>query len=128
MLDVPISLLDFAGAQTVIFRGPPGLDSVAIARAHVFIEQMPQEEQVFVVPDTSSDPRFDEHPLVVGPPFVRFFAGVRLYDAGREPFAVFCVMDTEPRIFRAREMQTFEGLALMATDIHTLSQLERQVR
>lgn len=126
LLDVPVSLVGLLATDTVIFRGAVGLQVDETSRPHAFFRHTLRHEGILLVPDASQDMRFYQESLVVTPPFVRFFAGIRLLSSDGTPFAGLCVMDTEPRIFRAREKRAFEGLAMIAADMHKLYLLERQ--
>ena len=55
------------------------------------------EQHVFEIPDTFSDERTREHPLVVGEPNVRFYAGAPLVASGGEALGMLYVMDRVPR-------------------------------
>lgn len=76
---------------------------------------------LFVVPDTTDDPRFDCNPLVVGAPHLRFYAGAPLETADRLPLGTLCVLDYAPRPGGLTERQ---GFALQALARQVMAQLE----
>jgi GAF domain-containing protein len=51
---------------------------------------------LFVVPDTTKDPRFDCNPLVTGDPHLRFYAGALLETREGLPLGTVCVLDYKP--------------------------------
>ena len=52
---------------------------------------------LFIVPDTTHDPRFRETRLMSGDLHLRFYAGVPLVSESGLPLGLLCVMDAEPR-------------------------------
>jgi hypothetical protein len=52
---------------------------------------------VFVVPDTSQDPRFATNPQVLGEPYIRFYAGAPLAAPNGHRLGALCVLDRVPR-------------------------------
>ena len=67
---------------------------------------------IFIVEDTYLDQRFKNNPYVVGPPFIRFYAGMALLDAVTGlPIGVFCIKDIHPRKLTMSEMDIFLDLA-----------------
>jgi PAS domain S-box-containing protein len=55
------------------------------------------QNDLFVVPDTTKDPRFAYNPLVTGEPHLRFYAGALLETPEGLPLGTVCVLDYEPR-------------------------------
>ncbi len=64
--------------------------------AYVVLEDAPS---VFSVEDASQDPRFQDNPLVLGPPYVRFYAGASLEIDGVK-VGTLCIVDSKPREVR----------------------------
>ncbi len=76
------------------------------------------EATPFIVHDLSADPRFFECPNVIGPPLVRFYAGVPIFADGVAVGAL-CVLDTF-----ARQLEQGQIAALEAIGRQVSSQLE----
>jgi GAF domain-containing protein len=60
--------------------------------------------------------RFADNPLVTGDLHLRFYAGVRLVDAGGHALGALCVLDHEARRLRAKELKALEELATIAIE------------
>ncbi len=74
-------------------------------------------EVFMIVEDTFKDPRFADNPSVVGPPFVRFYAGAVLREAStKEPVGVLCMKDIKPRTLTSDELADFLALAKEAEE------------
>ena len=67
----------------------------------------------FIFPDASADMRFASNPLVVGPPFIRFYAGVSLIIDGHAT-ATLEVIDHKPRYLSSLQLSLLKDLAAVA--------------
>lgn len=84
------------------------------------------KEAISVVPDARDDARFRDHPLVAGPPHLRFHAGAALMAAGGRRIGTLRILDRQPRqVFSARDGLAFSRLARQATDQLELQRLRR---
>lgn len=78
------------------------------------------------VPDTHLDPRFAENPVVVGPPYVRFYAGAVLYGPRGRPIGTLCLLDPAPRALDPEEKERLRAFARIVEDeINTARRDER---
>lgn len=114
--DCPIGLVTLLTAQRQWFKAGSGTDMTETPRDQAFCNHTILQCGPFVVDDAASDPRFADNPLVTGEPHVRFYAGVRLVDAGGHALGALCVLDREPRRLRARELKALQELAAIAID------------
>lgn len=72
-----------------------------------------ESQGALVVPDALADPRFLDHPLVVGAPHTRFYAGFPIESPSGERIGVLCVFDPEPRPVDEVDTVLLRELALM---------------
>ena len=116
-LKVPISTLTILDPLRERYKSCQGLNEKDGARASSFCGHALLMKDLFVIPDTSKDPRFANNPAVIGKPFIRSYLGMALYD--REtglPVAVFCVKDTKPRNFTMNEIDAFSTIVTQAEE------------
>lgn len=99
VFDCPIALVSLVDLGRLFFVSNHGLDDLRqISREGTFCAHAIQTKtDVFVVPDTTTDPRFQNSPLVLGPPRVRFYAGAPLVSAEGYKLGTFCIIDSRPR-------------------------------
>ena len=107
--DAPIAVINFIDRDRQWFKSEKGLGvretplDISIC-AHAILQP-----GLFVVPDTTQDPRFANNPLVTGEPHLRFYAGALLESSDGYPLGTLCVLDFQPR-----ELTERQGFALKA--------------
>ncbi|MEM1186129.1 MAG: PAS domain S-box protein [Planctomycetota bacterium] len=111
----PIALVTILDRERQWFRGCVGLDSSGTPREQAFCGYTILSDEPLVVEDATKDERFRENPLVTGFPFIRFYAGVPLYDDAGIALGSLCVIDAVPRKIDASQLDGLEGLARIVT-------------
>ena len=112
----PMALISLLSAQRQWSKSRVGVDSREMARSRAFCSYALMQDEPFVVEDASADPRFADNPMVTGAPFIRFYAGYPVRTADGLALGSLCVLDTEPRRLREREMRALRELAVLASD------------
>jgi hypothetical protein len=69
-----------------------------------------------IVRDALEDDRFKENPLVLGEPYIRFYAGYPLRGPGGWTIGTLCVIDQEPREYSMRDGRKLRTLARRVED------------
>ena len=95
VLDMPISLATIIDSAFQCYAGAQGLDLSRTPREASFCAYTILGDVPMIVPDATRDHRFRGSPLVTGPPFIRFYAGVPLHAGGMRVGSL-CAIDTEP--------------------------------
>ena len=111
----PIALITILDEQRQWFRGCFGLNATGTPREQAFCGYTIQQTEPLVVEDAATDDRFADNPLVTGPPGIRFYAGVPLFDDAGIALGSLCVIDSKPRKISAEHLDGLEGLARLVT-------------
>lgn len=108
--DVPIALVSLVDEKRQWFKSRVGLDVCETAREHSFCAHAIARREPLIVEDTYEDERFAHNPLVIGAPFIRFYAGAPVaingYDIG-----TLCIIDRMPRYFTPAEQEALTRMA-----------------
>ena len=67
--------------------------------------------KMLIINDTLADDRFATNPLVLGEPFIRFYAGYPLHGPRGWNIGTLCVIDHRPRTFSDSDQQVLRTLA-----------------
>jgi len=93
----PIALITLVDENRQWFKSRVGIDIQETARNISFCSHAIEQPGLFVVPDTLSDGRFRNNPMVVSDPHIRFYAGAPLLTRDGDPLGTICVIDSTPR-------------------------------
>ena len=111
---VPIALVSLVDRDRQYFKARVGLEACETPRDISFCGHAILGSGLFVVPDAAQDERFADNPLVTGPPYIRFYAGVPLTIDGHYPVGTLCVIDSKPRVLDERMRDALLRLARIA--------------
>ena len=115
-LDMPIALLTLVDGQRQWFKSRVGVDFLETPRDISFCGHAIMSNELFVVEDASRDPRFSDNPVVVGAPYVRFYAGAPLSAPSVHYIGTLCVIDTVPRTLGPVELSILEALRSLVNE------------
>ncbi|KPZ17126.1 sensor histidine kinase [Pseudomonas syringae group genomosp. 3] len=112
LCDAPIALVSLVDRERQWFKACIGLDVRETHRdlafcAHAILEP----SDVLVVEDATTDPRFKESPLVLGPPYIRFYAGAPIRTDAGHALGTVCVIDIWPRVLTEQQRLALLALA-----------------
>ncbi|MBB4286041.1 GAF domain-containing sensor histidine kinase [Roseospira goensis] len=97
LLGVPIALVSLVDAERQVLMARCGLETRETSRDVAFCAHAIHSDDILEIPDTHADPRFAGNPLVVGPPFIRSYAGKPLVDRHGHRLGTLCAIDCVAR-------------------------------
>lgn len=97
--DAPFGLVSCVYGDITVFRSQVGLGESSLPRdvsvSNILVGMGPGAQ--LIVEDAQAHPVLKDHPMVVGKPFLRFFAGVTISNGKGEPVGAVGIMDSKPR-------------------------------
>ncbi|MBA9063708.1 diguanylate cyclase (GGDEF)-like protein/PAS domain S-box-containing protein [Methylobacterium fujisawaense] len=125
LFDVPTAFVSLVDRSRQIFHAKVGLDLCETDREVAFCSHTIAQRDTLVVLDATLDPRFCDNPLVVGPPYIRFYAGIPLVAPSGHAVGTLCLVDTRPHHgFSAADQTILRNLADLALDRMELRRLQ----
>jgi sigma-B regulation protein RsbU (phosphoserine phosphatase) len=128
MFDVPMAYIALVDSDRQWFKAKCGLATDETGRDVSFCGHAILQREPLVVPDALEDERFADNPLVVGDPYVRFYAGHPLAGQSGKNVGTLCLADRVPRALTVRELAAFCSLAEVAEREVRLVELVRAQR
>jgi GAF domain-containing protein len=115
-LSVPVAIVNFLDEQRDWFKSCVGLSQTQSPAITSFCEAFfYAADDMIVVNDTAMDERFATHPLVLGPPYIRFYAAARLRVRG-QTVGTLCAFDFHPRAIGPERIEQMRALAAAAVE------------
>jgi GAF domain-containing protein len=108
---VPITMVNLLDAERDWFKSCAGVQQTQSPAVTSFCEAFFDSTQdLIVVEDTLQDERFADHPMVVGRPFIRFYAAARLAVKG-QTVGTLCAYDVRPRQLSPEQLDHLQAMA-----------------
>lgn len=119
-LGVPVAAVGLMDSDRLWFKSRLGLDVPQLDRQIAFCAYtVMQPDELLVVEDLRLDSRFEDNPLVLQPPHIRFYAGAPIVDHKGLVLGTLVVADTAPRSFAKKDeaiLRDLSALAMRALD------------
>lgn len=112
----PQAFVTLSDGERLHFCGSAGVRDGVLPEDAVFCHFTLAQDVPLVVPDARLDPRFADHPIVVGPPHIRFYAGVPVLHPDGRRIGTVCIVDTVPRIPPPTDLHFLSRLAARVTN------------
>lgn len=111
---VPIATVSLVDSDRQWFKSCIGLSVSETPRDISFCGHTILDDDLLVIEDALTDPRFFDDPLVTGDLKVRFYAGCPLTLHQGLRIGALCIVDTEPRTLAAAERDVLRDLGRIA--------------
>jgi len=131
MFGVPIALVSLVDENRQWFKSCVGLDVLETPRDISFCGHAILGDDLFIIPDTKTDERFSDNPLVLNEPYIRFYAGCPIKLPNNSKMGTLCIIDVKPRQLTDDDFNLLKDLAAMveseiaALQIATLDELTK---
>ncbi|MCU0498975.1 MAG: GAF domain-containing protein [Anaerolineae bacterium] len=116
MFQMPITMLSLVDRDRLWLVAQEGLPSRELPRRGSFCTHAIQMETPLIVDDAFLDDRFKQSALVLGAPYIRFYAGVPLHGIDGTRIGALCIIDHQPRHLEPDELRMLNDLAAIAQD------------
>ncbi|RYZ93247.1 MAG: sensor domain-containing phosphodiesterase [Proteobacteria bacterium] len=119
---VDIALISLMDADRQWFKSRIGMPLSETPRAIAFCDLTIQKNRVLVIEDAKNHVNFYNNPLVVGEPFITFYAGVPLIMPSGHAIGTLCIAHHESRQFDADDCAQLEDFSELVMSEITLQQ------
>ncbi|MCU9951175.1 sensor domain-containing diguanylate cyclase [Pseudomonas solani] len=128
LFQVETVLISLVDRNRQWFKARIGLNASETARDISFCGHAILGDGPLLIPDARTDSRFSDNPLVVGAPFIRFYAGQPLFSSNALPIGTLCMLDPKPRTLNQQELFRLRDLATLAEGYLQLRGMAQQTQ
>lgn len=121
----PNALISLIDANRQWFKARVGIKARETPRNVSFCGHAILHRDCFIIEDALFDERFADNPIVIGEPFVRFYAGMPLWSPEGFAIGTLCVIDRKPRTLDKKQI---DALRMLANQVMSQLELRREVR
>lgn len=121
MCGAPVAIITLLGEHTQWFKSAVGTEVKETPREMSFCNYTIEQSDVLVVPDLSADNRYNNNPLVIGEPNVRFYAGSALTTKDGYGIGSLCVVDFHTRNLDDHQCNTLKVLSKQVINLMELN-------
>lgn len=107
----PFAVVSLIDQDRQWVKSSHGVDLDYIPRELSFCAHTINEQEPLIIENMKQDGRFSDHPSVIGPPNVTFYAGVPLRSSEGYAIGSLCVIDQKPRQLTAEQRTALKALA-----------------
>ena len=127
---VPIAFVAFIDNDRQWFKSRYGLCPSETTRAVSFCQYTINRDEPLIMPDARLHPIGRDHPMVVGEPNLRFYAGVPLTGPRGQKIGTFCLVDIRPRDFgdqQVAQLTTFAAIVEREMNLGQIIQTQNEL-
>ncbi|WP_414164652.1 putative bifunctional diguanylate cyclase/phosphodiesterase [Superficieibacter sp. BNK-5] len=125
LFNVPIVLVSLVASDRQFFKAQIGFCATETSREISFCAHTIMQDEILVILDAVKDPRFATNPLVLGAPFIRFYAGKPLVTPTGEKIGTVCLIDSQPHeAFSQSDRQNLTDITALVMERMEMRRLE----
>jgi signal transduction histidine kinase/CheY-like chemotaxis protein len=125
--DKPIALITFVDNQYQWVKSHVGENLVTVDRTISFCNKTILSDEIFEVEDAHVDTLFRNNPLVLGNPFIRFYAGVPLIAPNGHRLGALCVIDKKVGKLTEKQRHALKALSHSVVSLLLLKKNQEQL-
>lgn len=128
LFQVPITYISLIDKDRQWFKSKVGIEANETSRSVSFCGHAILEDKAMVVPDALQDYRFAANPMVLGEPFIRFYAGQPLRGPSGHKVGTLCLADKEARELKEHDLKMLAQLGkLVEREFTLLDKIQMQI-
>ena len=128
LFQVPIAYISLIDKDRQWFKSKVGIEANETSRSVSFCGHAILEDKAMVVPDALQDYRFAANPMVLGEPFIRFYAGQPLRGPSGHKVGTLCLADKDARELKEHDLKLLAQLGkLVEREFTLLDKIQMQI-